>query len=184
MKKNFFQNFIAKVFSIILISFIMLQLSCSKSADDLYIEGKTLIQKEETFEEGLNNLILFEKEYPQESRAPEVVLTIASLFQNQKNYDEAIEAYKRLIKSYPHSQEAYKGKFLLGYMYYEELNDTKNATEIFNEFIKAYPDSELTISAKILLENINIPIEEWSIVKELELIQKKESNSQTFETDD
>ena len=61
--------------------------------------------------------------------------------------------------------------FLLGYLYYDDIKDSEKATQIFQEFITVYPDSELTISAKILLENITLPIEEWSIVKKIGVVQ-------------
>lgn len=182
MKKNFMQKFTSIVIIVILLQVMQFINGCGKSADDLYTEGKALIINEDTSDKGLQNLILFEEKFPQESRTPEVVLTIASHYHSRQNYNEAIRAFERLIEKYPQSQEAYKGKFLLGYIYFDELNDTERATHIFKDFIKTYPDSELASSAKILLKNINIPVEEWSIVKELELTQQNEINSHASET--
>ena len=177
MKKFFLRIYIAIVLFAMLLQFILLLSGCSNHADDLYTEGKKLINNEETLDEGLQSLLLFEQKFPDDPRAPEVVLATASLYHSQNNHEEAIGAFERLIEKYPESRETYKAKFLLGYIYIEELNETEKATHIFNDFIKTYPDSELVISAKILLENINIPVEEWSIVKELELTQEKEANT-------
>ena len=178
MKKYYvYKNFVKEFFAIFL-SVAVFLIGCSKSADDLYTEGKFLINKKETLEKGLEKLIKFEKKFPQDNRMPEVILTIASLYQYQKNYDEAASTFERLIDNYPHSPEAYKGKFLLGYMYYDDLNDSEKAVEVLNDFITAYPDSELAVSAKVLLENIDLPVEEWPIVKELGSINPKENDSQ------
>lgn len=178
MKKNYLhKNFVKNLF-LIFLSAVVFLMGCSKSADDLYTEGKVLVNKKETLEKGLKKLIKFEKKFPRDHRIPEVILTIASLYQHQKNYDEAVSAFERLIDNYPHSPEAYKGKFLLGYMYYDGLNDSEKAGEVLNDFITVYPDSELAVSAKVLLENISLPMEEWPIVKELGLVKPKENGFQ------
>jgi len=155
----------------VMIALCMLLLSlltgCGKSPNDLYTEGKTLILKQETVDEGLKILTKFEKKFPKDHRTPEVVLAHAMALQGEKRYDEAIETYRRLMDKYPQSSEAYKGMFLLGYMYYEDMKENNKALEIFNAFIKAYPDSELVTSAKVLVENIGLPVEEWSMVKKI-----------------
>lgn len=140
---------------------------CSKSADDLYTEGKTLILNKETFTEGIKTLKLFEKKYHDDSRAPEVVLALAMAYQGERQYEDAASTYKRLMDKYPASPETYKGMFMLGYMYYDELKDDKKTLSVFTEFIETYPDSELISSAKVLIENIGLPVEDWSIVKEI-----------------
>ena len=142
---------------------------CSKSADDLYVEGKTLILNKETVEEGLKTLRLFEQKFPKEPRTPEVVLALALALQGEKKFDEAVETYNRLMEKYPDSAEAYKAMFLLGYMYYEDIKDNDKTLEVFNKFITTYPDSELVLSAGVLIENIGLPVEEWSTVKKLGL---------------
>ena len=140
---------------------------CSKSSDELYAEGKKLLLNEDTFEKGIVTLVLFEKKFPEDHRTPEIQLALGTSYQSQKNFDEAAKTFQRLIEKYPHSVEAYKGMFLLGYMYYEGINDLEKAKTILNRFIEMYPDSELTVSARVLVENIDLPIEEWSTVKKI-----------------
>ena len=140
---------------------------CGKSANDLYSEGKMLILKQETVDEGLKILTKFEKKFPGDPRTPEVMLAHAMALQGEKRYEEAIGTFKRLMDKYSQSSEAYKGMFLLGYMYYEDMKDNDKAVEVFNSFVKTYPDSELVTSAKVLVENIGLPIEEWSMVKKI-----------------
>ena len=152
---------------------------CSKSADDLYTEGKTLILNKETFTQGIKTLKLFEKKYPGDSRTPEVVLALAMAYQGEKQYEEAASTYERLMDKYPDSPETYKGMFMLGYMYYDELKDDEKTLSVFNKFIKTYPDSELITSAKVLIENIGLPVEEWSIVKEIGVMPDSSGSKKT-----
>jgi TolA-binding protein len=140
---------------------------CGKSPDKLYTEGKTLIQKNETGAKGMQILESFEKKFPKDSRTPEVILAIATINQSENKFKEAEAAYNRLQEKYPKSSEAYKGMFLLGYMYYEDMKDTERAKAVLNKFIAAYPDSGLTVSAKVLLENAGLPVEQWSMVKKI-----------------
>jgi hypothetical protein len=60
-------------------------------------------------------------------------------------------------------------------MYYEDMKDTERAKAVLNKFITAYPDSGLTVSAKVLLENVGLPVEQWSTVKNIVSDQSKEA---------
>jgi len=140
---------------------------CGKSADDQYIEGKACLLNEETFESGVEMLRKFVKRFPEDPRASEVLLAIATGYQSHKNFAQAEESYTSLIDKYPDTAESYKGLFLLGYMYYEDVRDNAKAQEALKRFIETYPDSELTVSARVLVENIGLPIEEWSIIRSL-----------------
>ena len=101
------------------------------------------------------------------------MLALATGYQSRRQFDEAVTYFNRLIEKYPGSDEAYKGMFLLGYMYFEEIKDDDKARSTFDRFIALYPDSELTVSARVLLENIGLPVEEWSVVRNLELLTKQ-----------
>ena len=94
-------------------------------------------------------------------------VAIAMAGQGSGEYEKAENAFNRLIDKYPETPEAYKGMFLLGYMLYDEQNDNDRAREVLNRFIDTYPDSGLAMSAKILVENMDLPVEEWSTVKDL-----------------
>jgi TolA-binding protein len=147
---------------------------CFQSADRLYEDGKALVSKSETQSKGLEKLLLFEKRFYGDSRAPEVVFMIAGIQIDRKEYADAESTISRLTKNYPESTEACKGLFLLGYTYYDQLNNKNKAKEVFGEFIKRYPKSELAVSAKTLIDNMDIPVEQWPVVKQIE--KSKEQN--------
>ena len=148
---------------------VMMLTGCGKSADDLYIEGKALLYSEKSFDKGVELFLLFEKKFPNDPRTPEVMLALASGYHVREDFNNAEKNFFKLIEKYPSSAEAYKGMFLLGYMYYDNIKDTEKAKSIFNRFITMYPDSELTVSARVISENIELPIEEWSTVRNIVL---------------
>lgn len=143
-------------------------LGCSLSADKLYEDGKALVNKSETQSKGLEKLITFEKRFYGDKRAPEVVFLVAGIQIDRKEYAEAESTISRLLNNYPESPEAIKGMFLLGYTYYDQLGNKKKAKEIFGEFINKYPKSELAVSARTLIDNMDIPVEQWPVVKQIE----------------
>jgi TolA-binding protein len=155
---------------------------CGKSPDKLYSDGKTMIQNKETESKGMQILESFEKKFPKDPRTPEVILAIATINQSEKKFKEAEAAYNRLQETYPQSAEAYKGMFLLGYMYYEDMKHTERAKVVLNKFISTYPDSGLTVSAKVLLENAGLPVEQWSTVKNILSDQSKDTGESAVKT--
>ena len=154
--------------NLLLLLTIVFLSGCFQTADKLYKEGKALINKPETQSKGLEKLILFEKRFSGDLRAPEVVLAIAGIQLQQKNYSDAIGTFERLFKNYPVSPEAQKGMFLLGYAYYDQIGDKQKAKETLEEFLRKYPDSELAASAKTILDNLYIPIDQWPVMKQIE----------------
>lgn len=149
---------------------------CGKSPDALYSEGKKLLQDDKTFDQGIKTLERFVEKNPQDVRAPEVMLAIAVALQGAGRFPEAEAAFTRLIEGYASSGEACKGMFLLGYMYSDMPENMDKAKATLEKFITAYPDSELALSAKVLLDNIGRPVDEWSIVQSLSDSTKQEVN--------
>ncbi len=147
---------------------------CGKSPDKLYSEAKALIANQETVDRGLESLIAFDKNYPRDPREPEILLCIASAYQAKQDYIRAVETYESLSQRYPGTPEEYKGRFLLGYLYYDEMHDMEKAAATFKDFVAAYPDSELTMSARLLLENMDRPIDQWPVVQQLNASEPRE----------
>lgn len=145
---------------------------CGKSANDQYSEGKSLVSNPETVVKGIEVLEKFASRFPKDARAPEVMLAIATIRQSAKQFPEAEKAYQSLIEKFPASAEACKAKFLLGYMYYDDMKDNEKAKKALGDFVAAYPESSLAVSAKVLLENIGLPVEEWNTVKKIAAEEK------------
>jgi len=159
---------------IVFTSTVSLLTGCGKEKTDLYKKGKELIINEKTFDEGVKTLFEFESKNPKDARVPEVLLAIATAYQSRGKIKESIDVLDKLNKNHPGTPEAYKGMFLMGYMYLEEIKDTEKAKTVLTDFIKTYPDSELTASAKVLLDNVGLPIESWSVIKDIDKKQTGE----------
>jgi TolA-binding protein len=166
MKMRYLHFNYANILVVILfIGFIFF--GCGNSSDRLYTDGKAFVDKTETLDKGLEKLKLFEQKFPGDKRAPEVIFTIASIYRNKGNYSAALNEFEKLITTYSGSPEAYKGKFMIGYIYFEDLKDYKKAKDVLQDFIRSYPDSGLSVSAKVLIENIGVPFEKWSVMKKI-----------------
>ncbi|MBK6680459.1 MAG: tetratricopeptide repeat protein [Ignavibacteriales bacterium] len=74
-------------------------------------------------------------------RMPEVAET-------SKEKLKAVEYYRIVFDKFPKSEYAPVSLFNSGFIYGNELNDVKNATENYNLLIKNFPDHELTAIAK------------------------------------
>ncbi len=158
--------------SVVLFAAILLFLSaalsgCGRSADELYSEGKKLIVSDDSVDEGISLLLEFAEKHPDDDRTPEVLLAVATARQSRGDIDGAVETFTRLIDRYPDTDEAYKGLFLLSYLYFEDGDRMEEAKQSLMRFVELYPDSELTVSARVLLDNIGRPVDEWDIVREL-----------------
>lgn len=92
---------------------------------------------------------------------------------NQKKYNEAIEAFDKIIKEYPVNSKTtasivFFGKTLLGQ---DKLDD---ASKVFNSFIKDHPASKYTDEAKLSLAVIHYKKGEYysALSRLTELIEK------------
>jgi outer membrane protein assembly factor BamD (BamD/ComL family) len=65
-----------------------------------------------------------------------------------------IEAYQRLLTEYPTSDVSPQAKFMIGFIYSEELKQYDAAERTFREMIEAYPKSELVTSARWMLDHM------------------------------
>jgi TolA-binding protein len=166
MKMRYLHFIYANIFVLVLF-FGFIFLGCGNSPNKLYTNGKALVEKPETLDKGLEKLKLFAEKFPGDKRAPEVIFTIASIYRSKGNYSAALNEFEKLNTTYSGSPEAYKGKFLVGYIYYEDLKDYKKAKDVLQDFIRSYPDSGLSVSAQVLIDNIGVPFEKWSVMKKI-----------------
>jgi outer membrane protein assembly factor BamD (BamD/ComL family) len=58
-------------------------------------------------------------------------------------FNDAIKAYKDIIRFFPKSPESGKAQFLMGITYLDKLNDSTNTEGSFKKLLKDYPDFDL-----------------------------------------
>jgi hypothetical protein len=67
---------------------------------------------------------------------------------------DRIQAYGRLVETYPDSAVSAQAQFMTGFILSEELESYGEAQAAFEKLLMMYPNSELTESARWMLENM------------------------------
>ena len=154
-------------FAVVLAMVLTATAGCGGPNGDLYDAAMPLMLDKSTAAEGMLLLEEFVADHPDDPRIPDALLALATGSQSIGRTDEAVTYYRLLIDGHDGAQAAYKAAFLLGYLYYDTLKNLDTARTELEGFVAAYPDSELAVSARVLLDNLGKPVEEWGVVREL-----------------
>lgn len=148
---------------------LVVMLACStQSADELFMKGMTAASDSSTFVEAERLLSRLLKKYPEDQRCDEAMMHLATIAQNRGNGEEAVRLYEELIAQYPGSDRAYQAQFMMGYVYEEMLGDHEQARAAYRKVVENYPDSDLADDAKLSMQNVGKPPEEWIRFEEAE----------------
>jgi peptidyl-prolyl cis-trans isomerase C len=79
------------------------------------------------------------------------------LIQMEEDPYERIQYYRDIVNHYPDHKYAPQALFMIGFVYAEEVRDTKRAKQTFDELIRKYPDSEVVGSAQWMIDNVDKP---------------------------
>jgi TolA-binding protein len=155
--------------SILALLTLLILVGCStkKTDQELFDEAQTNLRIQK-FPEAAMSFEELVNEHPDSKLAPEALSDLASIYQNKQinsiseneNLVKAIQLFKRLHEDYPTSEYAPSGLFMAGFIYANELQDYKSATEIYKQFLADYPDNDLAESAQAELDNMGLSPEE------------------------
>ncbi len=98
----------------------------------------------------------FYLQYPDYVFDPKLQFLLASLCDGKGKLDLALDAYLKLIKSYPQSLEAEKALLRMGDVYLKKGN-VLEAIEAYEKFIQSYPASEWYSLVEEKLKNLKNP---------------------------
>ena len=164
--------------SVILISFLLLLISCSKEGKNVSIIQETTQELEftksynEAYQElEKNNPFLAAKKFleaelmfPQSNWAPKSALMASYSYYLQDYYVEAISNLERYLITYPNDSNLVYAHYLIAMSYFEMIEDEKRdsepiikAKEKFSYIIKNFSDTDFALDAKFkydLIENI------------------------------
>ncbi len=73
----------------------------------------------------------------------------------------AVEYFKLFLDRYPNNERCDQAQFLIGFTFSEQVKDFDSARAAFRILVENYPDSELADDAEWMIENMEIPIEEF-----------------------
>src|SRR4030095_4251396 len=67
---------------------------------------------------------------------------------------ERIDAYTRVLQTYPQSEVSPQAQFMIGFIQSEELKDYDAADKTFRTLVQRYPRSELVASAQWMIDHM------------------------------
>jgi len=122
------------------------------SAENLYKQAQDALKSNDPGKarELLNK---FNEAYPGHKLSPNVRYWIGETWYIEKNYEQAVLEFQRVIKEYP-GKEKVSAAMLKQAMSFKELGDSKSAKFVLKELIDKFPQAEEIQAAKELLGKI------------------------------
>ncbi len=131
------------------LSSILKSLEVPPSAENLYKQALDLVKSGEAGK-ARDVLNKFNDTYPEHKLSPNVRYWIGETWYIEKNYEQAVLDFQRVIKEYP-GKEKVSAAMLKQAMSFRELGDLKSAKFVLKELIDKFPQSEEIPAAKELL---------------------------------
>jgi TolA-binding protein len=78
----------------------------------------------------------------------------AKKFQEQGDFQSAVDTYQQIVKRYPKSPEAPQCQFMVGYLYANHLKNIDMAKDAYQTFIRNYPENDLVKDAQWELDHL------------------------------
>jgi len=78
----------------------------------------------------------------------------ANQLQKEGKYQESINAYQKLISSFPESKFAPQSQFMIGFIFANEFKDLDKAKAAYEKFLEKYPEHEMAKDATWELEHL------------------------------
>lgn len=157
---------------LLLIMSLLLLVACApkKSSDLLLKEISTLEQQIEQQQtpvpdKGVSDQLIatyeeFASLYPTDSVAPECLFKAADYAIYLHQYDRAIDYYTMIYNNYPDFNKREEALFMKAYVFDNNIQDYKMASETYREFISKYPTNSFAQSARISLKYLGKSPEE------------------------
>jgi tol-pal system protein YbgF len=95
----------------------------------------------------------FAETFPSHKLLPNARYWIGETYYIEKNYEQAVVEFQRVIKEYP-GKEKVPAALLKQAMSFKELGDTKSAKFILKELLDKHPQAEETATAKEMLSRM------------------------------
>ncbi len=82
--------------------------------------------------------------------------------------ETAITYFKLFLNRYPENERCDQAQFLIGFTFSEQIKDFDSARTAFGTLVQDYPESELADDAQWMIDNMEIPIEEFIPVDQID----------------
>lgn len=110
--------------------------------------------------------------YPEDTLAPGYLFELGMLYQKQRKYEQAINAFDKLYREYPESPRARNAVFLQGFLYANVLSNYEKAKEKYRLYLDKFADADQKMTSDVQLELQNLGKTPDELLKE---IQAKDS---------
>ena len=106
--------------------------------------------------------------YPEDSLSAGYLFKLGMLYQKQRNFKEAIDAFDKVYTDYPTTGYSRNAVFLQGFLYANELNNLDKAKEKYELYLEKYSgiDPKMTSDVQMELQNLGKSPDE--ILKEIQ----------------
>lgn len=123
-----------------------------ETPEESYRQALDILKSGETLKaRGL--LAVFAERYPDHKLLPNVRYWIGETYYQEKNYEQAVLEFQRVIKEYP-GKEKVPAAMLKQALSFRELGDVKSARFLLKEIISKYPQAEEAAAAKEALAKL------------------------------
>ncbi len=121
-----------------------------------YLYNTVFPQLRETYEVEINENAFL----PSESLGADSLMTLA---QESMGIDPevAVRYFELFLDRYPDNERCDQAQFLIGFTFSEQMKDFDSARGAFAVLVEEYPESELADDALWMIDNMEIPIEEF-----------------------
>ena len=130
-------------------------MACNNQSPEKLWNDAKLFRSNNEMKECIINLESIIKEYPQHDLAGKAQFQKAEIYLNDmKDFDSAIEEFRRVIIQYPDHNVAKNSLFMIAYVYNNYLNAYSDAIIAYKLFGEKYPNDELIPSVEYELEGL------------------------------
>jgi len=126
------------------------------------------LRKRKMVKEAVEALMFMTKKFKNDKSSAKGQYMLGDIYMNDlRDFDIAIQEYRKVIKNYSGSEQEPHALFMIGYIYANIINDTNNAKLEYENFLKTFPNHELAPSVKFEIEYLGKSIEEIPALKHI-----------------
>ncbi len=115
--------------------------------------------------------------FPEDSLAPQQLFRAGSVARSLKEPQKALNIFQRFLNEYPDHEKEPTVRFLIAFIYDQDLDKKKKAKKLYRTVIDSFPDHRLAKDAEQYLKVIDLSDEE--LIERFEKQQKKRDSLKT-----
>jgi len=148
-------------FAIMVILIAAVFSGCGRLPDEQLLDKGKKYEQDERFEDAVQCYLKLEEEYPDSPLRAEALYQAGRVYTyGLKEYDTAIELFKRAADEFTGTETGAQCQFMVGFIYANNEVDTAKARIAYQDFVNTYPDHDLADDVQWELKNLGKDINE------------------------